>query len=195
VGRQFRKAEDMRRTSFRPAVLAILAIPLMLLAALPASAQEKPSVDVGISWALLGESDMTLPAGWVAAVAGRVTDHVAIVGEIGGSYKSVSAPGGYIDVSEHSFLGGGRYAFGRDAQLRPFIQTLVGVSRESLSRTQVGVSVNAFTVQPGAGVDFKVSPRVAVRLQTDFRWMTLQDMGSGWQYRLAAGLVFALGGR
>jgi Outer membrane protein beta-barrel domain len=185
----------MCRTSFRPSVLAILAIPLMLLAALPASAQQKPSVDVGVSWALLGESDMTLPAGWVVAVAGHVTDHAAIVGEIGGNYKSASAPGGPIDVSEHSFLGGGRYAFGRDAQVRPFVQTLVGMSRASFSRTEVGVSFNAFTVQPGAGVDFKVSPKVAVRLQSDFRWMTLQDMGSGWQYRLAAGVVFALGGR
>lgn len=185
----------MRRTSSGMPALAIVALPLILLAASPASAQEKSSADIGVSWALLGESDTTLPAGWVAAVAGHMTDHLAIVGEIGGNYKSVSAPGGYIDVSEHSFLGGGRYAFGRDAQLRPFIQTLVGMSRTSLSRTEVGVSVNVFTVQPGAGIDFKVSPRVAVRLQADFRWMTLQDIGSGWQYRLATGVVFALRGR
>ncbi len=184
-----------RRTSCGMAVLAIIATPLMLLDASPASAQKKPSVDVGVSWALLGESDMTLPAGWVASVAGHVTDHLAIVGEIGGNYKSVITPGGYIDVSEHSFLGGGRYVFGRDAQLRPFAQTLVGMSRASFSRSEVGISYNAFTVQPGAGIDFKVSPRVAVRLQTDFRWMTLQDIGSGWQYRLAAGVVFAVGGR
>lgn len=176
-------------------VLAIVAIPLMLLGVSPASAQEKPSADVGVSWALLGESDMTLPVGWVAAVAGHITDRLAIVGEIGGNYKSVRAPGGYIDVSEHSFLGGGRYGFGRDAQIRPFIQALVGMSRASLSRNEVGVSFNALTVQPGAGIDFKVSHRVAVRLQADFRWMTLSDIGSGWQYRLATGVVFALGGR
>ena len=197
----------MRRTSSGMPVLAIIALPLLLLAASPASAQKRSSADVGVSWALLAESDMTLPVGWVVAVAGHITDQLGIVGEVGGNYKSVtpvptlpgSAAGVSVDVSEHSFLGGARFAFGGNAKVRPFVQALVGMSRlsggASVSGVDVGMSINALTVQPGAGFDVQIGPRVSVRLQADCRWMTLQDIGSGWQYRLATGVVFALGGR
>ena len=130
----------MRRTSFRMPVLVIVALRFTLSAASSASAQKKSSVDVGVSWALLAESGIALPVGWVAAVAGHITDRLAIVGEVGGNYTTVSESG--VDV---------------------------------------GLSFNALTVQLGGGVEFQVSPRMAVRLQADLRWMTLQAIGSGWQ--------------
>jgi hypothetical protein len=188
-----------------PALVVVL--PLMLMGALPASAQGKSKADIGISWARLGESDMTLPAGWVMAVTGHITDQLAIVSEVGGNYKSVtpvptlpgSAAGVNVDVSEHSFLGGGRYAFGRNARVRPFAQTLVGISRvsggASVSGVDISKSVTALTFQPGGGVDVQVSPRVAIRVQADYRLLTQDDLGTGWQYRVATGVVFARGGR
>ena len=80
----------MRKTFFRMPALAIIALLLMLLAISPASAQGRSKADIGVSWALLAESDMTLPVGWVVAVAGHITDQLAIVGEVGGNYKSVT---------------------------------------------------------------------------------------------------------
>ena len=188
-----------RRTSFGMPALAIVALLLILLAVSPASAQGKSKADIGVSWALLYESDLTLPVGWVAAFAGHITNGLSIVGEVGGNYKSVNVSGVSVDVSEHSFLGGVRFGSGGNAKVRPFVQALVGYSRiaggGSVSGFNVGVSVNALTFQPGGGVDVQVSPKVAVRMQADYRLLTQADLGTGWQVRLAAGVVFALGGR
>jgi hypothetical protein len=85
---------------------AVVAILMLLSAALPAAAQPNPRGDITGSWGLLATSELAVPAGWVAAVGGRVNSWLTIAGEAGGNYKSASEAGVSVDVSEHAFHGG-----------------------------------------------------------------------------------------
>jgi hypothetical protein len=98
--------------------------------------------------------------------------------EFAGSYPS----------DEHmyrSVLAGGRFIFlNPSGAVRPFVQVLLGKARSSA----IGDEVNAFTVQPGAGVDIRAASHIGVRLQGDYDWRSRPD-GNVTGYRFAASIV------
>ena len=177
-----------------------LLIALALVPSLPqsAAAADTPKADVAIGYSILRELDadveQTSPLGWVAAAAGHINDWFAILGEVGGHYKSFDAGGVDVDVKVHTFLAGARFADRRSVRTTPFGQVLVGTGRATGSALGISRSTTAFVIQPGGGVDIAVRPHVAIRLQGDYR--AVRDEGETFsEFRFAAGIVFGFGMR
>jgi hypothetical protein len=103
-----------------------------------------------------------------------------ISGRVAGRF-GLAAEAGLFDAA--SFLAGARWSPGVESRGRAFVQVLVGPTKLTLERS-------ALTVQPGAGVDFVLSPAVGFRLQVDFRNLTSEGYRSH-QIRFVAGVVFS----
>lgn len=175
---------------------SLIGLALVLGFAGPAIAQDTPKADVAISYSILRDQDIeeTFSLGWVAAVAGNLNDWFAIVGEVGGNYKSIDILGIDIDLNVHSFLAGPRFAGRQSTKATPFGQILVGAARASGGAFGISASRTAFAIQPGGGVDIAVSPNVGIRLQGDYR--AIRDEGeTSNEFRFAVGVLFRLGRR
>jgi hypothetical protein len=145
--------------------------------------------DVGFSYSILHESALadTLPAGWVVAANGNLGRFVGVVGEFGGNYKTINVVGTGINVGIHSYMGGIRLR-GETSKAIPFAQFLVGGVRRGVGALGESDSVTDFALQPGGGVDVRVTRQLAIRAQGDYRWIRL-DGGHSNEYRFAFGLA------
>ena len=123
-----------------------------------------------------GDGGDTMPAGWLAGVEGVFDGRYAAVFELAGNYQS--------DHLYRTILGGGRFYFLKDGNVRPFAQMLAGQGRSAA----VGDGENAFTLQPGGGVDWFMTPHVGVRLQADYDWRTRPDANVN-GYRFGVSIV------
>jgi hypothetical protein len=192
-------------------VLAAIATPSM------AAAQDIPAATVSGSYAVLKDKDVEglFGLGWVASVGIAATRSVEIVGEAGGHYKTVGAPGGSgteATVKIHTFLGGARYRWRGKGGSNGFVQVLAGAANGSAGITACGaipvefcrvvqgidVSRTFFALQPGGGVDVAIARRTAVRLQADYRAIfPSEEEGPtvAHEVRFAAGVVVGFGRR
>jgi opacity protein-like surface antigen len=157
--------------------------------------------------------------GWQGSANYNLTHHLAIVGDFGGQYKSVTSVG----ANQYQFLFGPRVVF-RGSRVTPFVHALFGEMRSTLgvvpSTTVLTITTPAATVSGsgfgmglGGGLDINVSDRLALRVP-QFDWMlmhvssgtvTLPGVGSvtvpgigGWstsQVRIGIGLVIKAGGK
>jgi hypothetical protein len=136
------------------------------------SADQPPKLQFSVAY--VGMRDNDIPAfysvGWTASVIRNRNDRIAFVGEVGGSYKK------FFGQSDnfYNFMGGGQLRFPRQSTVTPFVQTLVGVIRESASQ----FSANSLAVQASAGVDRAMTPKLAARVEGFWR-VELLDVG-GW---------------
>jgi hypothetical protein len=194
----------MKLNTLRALVLACV---VAVGVAVPAAAQQPLKADAAFSWALLvAQAELytddytAIPVGWLGAVSVSLTKNLAVVGEFGGNYKSMTVTEyGYdidVDVSEHAFLGGVKIQ-GDSPKTRPFFQTLFGMSRysggSSVGDYDVSVSSTGFAIQPGGGVDVFFSKRIGLRIQGDYRFVS-GDEGSSNEFRVAVGVVIGFGG-
>jgi hypothetical protein len=150
---------------------SMLALVVTLLAnAAPARAQDT-EVAAGISWVWL-QGDYgrwhTYP-GWSLELARSVTPHVTIAGEVGGNTYSVEYSNGWSE-SHRIFIvmAGPRVNSSRDERVIGFVQVLSGVEHFSDNlhtppELDFDTSSSGFAIQPGGGIDLKVSRRAAVR--------------------------------
>jgi hypothetical protein len=177
----------------------ISALTLSLACLAPASAFAQsaaaaPKGDIAVSYSVLHDSDLstTLGVGWVFSGARNVSSVLGIVGEAGGNYKTIQVLGTDLDISVHSFLGGVRLRAQNASKAVPFAQVLTGMSRASASVLGESEASNAFTIQPGAGVDIQLRERMSLRAQGDFRILRSNGENSN-EFRVAVGLAFGLG--
>jgi hypothetical protein len=147
-----------------------------------------------VSYAILHDSDIseTFPTGWVFAVTGNLNNVFAIVGEVGGSYKSISILGTDVNARVHAFLGGVKFQNAASPKAVPFAQILLGETLFNASFLGDSASEHAFAIQPGAGVDIKVTPAFGVRVQADFR-INHAEGDTNNEFRAAFGGVFGFG--
>jgi hypothetical protein len=175
-------------------IKAILGVVLGLTAifgvATPVFAQESAG-DVAIGYSILHDSDAeeTFPMGWLFAGGVNLGSNVALVGEAGGNYKTVSVLGTDVNLRVHSFLGGVRVQ-NRRPKAMPFGQVLVGLAHMGASALGEGDSSNGFAIQPGGGVDIPLSSSLGARVQGDYR-MIRSDGETGNEFRFGFSLVFA----
>lgn len=157
--------------------------------------------------------------GWQGSANYNLTHHLAIVGDFGGQYKSVTS----VAAHQYQFLFGPRIIF-RGSRVTPFLHALFGEMRSPFavvpSTTVLGITTPAATVSGsgfgmglGGGLDINVSDRLALRVP-QFDWMlmhvsngtvTVPGVGSvtvpgvgGWstsQVRIGIGLVIKAGGK
>ena len=171
---------------------AFYATCLVLLASLPAVAQEVPKAEVfgGYSWA--GGNFH----GWNASLTGNVNKWFGVVADFSGHYGN--EVDGVIRINEdaHSFLFGPRFSL-RKKRVTPFGYALFGATRFHESATIAGQflsdSDTGFSSALGGGLDVKVNDRVAVRaFQLDYFRPNFFGEAHN-RGRLAFGVVLRLG--
>jgi len=179
----------------------LIALVVVLSVTAPALAQGKPKADIAGSYSALYDNELGnegygawMPWGWAVAVAGYLTPSVALVGEFGGNYKTVTEEGMDINLSIYTYQGGIRFCGRGNPKVVPFGQVLLGGGHASAGATGVSVSTNGFVVQPGAGVDIFITPNVGIRLQGDYRLFRAEGTNNN-EGRFAVGIVYAFGSR
>jgi hypothetical protein len=161
----------------------------------PAPAQSRlparTQYDIFGGYSLLWDTTdgVNFPLGWVAAVGGRLTDAVAIVGEVEGSYKTAGVLGvNLASANTHSFAGGPRFSALRGTRT-VFVQVLGGVAVTRVSVVGIGLpSSTGVAVLPGFGAELPVTGRLAVRMTGE---LGLERSSYGWSngFRLVSGVV------
>ncbi len=142
------------------------------------------------------QREENFPGGWFVSGAGFFSETLAVVVEIGGNHKSNDTLGTDVDVI--TSLGGLRFApRAATARTTPFIQILAGAARVSQVFLPMGVEsspvVTEFALQPGGGIDIRISDRVYARAMVDYRRIFFETIGAN-EIRVAAGLVMGFGG-
>jgi Outer membrane protein beta-barrel domain len=133
------------------------------------------------------------PMGWSAGFAWNTNRWLSLVGDVGGSYKSLEFEGvDVLDMSIHSFLAGPRFSRSR-GKVAPYGQVLAGFARGSVSVLGVGLeSSSEFALQPGGGVDFFFNETFGARVGADYRRI-FADEGLN-EFRIIAGVIVGFGG-
>jgi opacity protein-like surface antigen len=180
--------------------MRLMLVLLMAVVAAPAMAQVTPSIEVGLGYAYLrdeggegsGDSE-NLPLGWYADIAGNLSDSLGLVAEVSGSYKTFDSGDGDLKLSFHSLVAGPRLSRRGDGASF-YAQVLAGVTRLKVSGGGFDDSTTKFALQPGIGLDFRMSDGLALRIGGDYRLIFFEGE-KGKQWRATAGLVFRSGTR
>lgn len=179
----------------------LLGVFLIGAVARPASAQTtKVEVSGGYQYLAAkasGDDDFeTFPAGWYADVAYKATPMFAVVGNVGGNYKTLEDEGD-VKFKLHNFMGGVRVNMA--SRISPFGQVLVGGVNLKATGTEGIVSVSLsetyLGLMLGGGVTVNASDNVGVRLGADYLRINGKDdselLDSALNgFRFVAGLAF-----
>ena len=185
-----------------PILVAILLV--VFVSPVPALAQR---VDLagGYSFARLintDGADVNEPTGWFGSIGVGISPMVAIVGELNGAYKTDAETIQSIRVEAshkaHSYLAGLRVMSPRGT-VRVFGQVLFGGETDHISASaSAGTfsssqsdTVTNFAIQPGGGVDVKLSNAVGLRFGGSFRAVNGEG-GWGKIAQFYSGLVFSV---
>jgi Outer membrane protein beta-barrel domain len=126
---------------------------------------------------------VTFPAGWFIGAAARLNSWLSVAIDVDGQYKTIRFIDSDIHLASYAPTAGVR-ASGQLGKLVEFVQVLAGGVRSRgtlFGSTEVkwhGV------LQPGAGVDYPLNERWAIRGEFDARIMS-----SGHELRFATGVV------
>lgn len=164
----------------------------------PASAQA-PAIEASGAYAYLADPSINMPAGWLADAAFRVSDTTSVVAEINHSRKAVKTLGVPFTLSVTTYQGGVRVT-GRASRVAVFGQALGGFGRFggrlSAGSIDLGLTLNAVTLQFGGGAIVPVGSRFGVRAGLDYRYavMLSSDLPlEARQWRVTTGMVLAVG--
>jgi hypothetical protein len=192
----------------RSRIWAVVAASLLLCVPRQASAQERGGGDVAVGYNALhffseqGEPSLTLPAGFFVSGGAHVGRNVMLVGEVADSTKSVTDFGESATASILTYAVGVRIIGSGDRGgrrgpregVRPFVEFLIGGARASASlEGETLVTGDALAILPGAGVDFPVGRRTAVRVAGKFE--LFQNGGTDHAFRVDIGVAFHTGRR
>ena len=185
--------------------VAAIAFVALLSGAAPLRAQDTPQFDVAGTYGFMRDTNRSqnFPAGWALAAAGNVNRWVAVVAEVGGDYTtckdcqrgpfaSQTFRGRDLHLRVFTYMGGPRVAARGFSAVTPFAQVLFGGSHLSGGIEWDGALNTGFTYQPGAGIDGHVRPKLAIRLQGDYRVIRTTGANNK-QSRVLTGVVYNFG--
>ncbi|HUO24478.1 MAG TPA: outer membrane beta-barrel protein [Candidatus Aquilonibacter sp.] len=187
-------------------MLKALLIFLLALSSLPVAAQDFARAELfgGYQYVHFGSSTsdgVTASGqgfnGWNVSVAYNFKKHLGVVGDLGGSYATISG------ISNHfyTFTGGPLVSLNAAARVNPFVHALLGGARASASATSAGVTAsvasNGFSAMLGGGVDARVTRAFSVRvIQADWLYYHLggiagtSSSSQSNNVRISIGLVY-----
>jgi hypothetical protein len=204
------------KVSMRNVGLGLLAV---MLGALPAYAQDAPKVEGTLGYQAINARTGKAATGenaWYSIGfnidgAWSLGSRLAVLGELGwgrspveGTCTVCTAPIPIHEQTRAAFnetnIGGGlRYNLGGNAgKFTPFVQAVVGVSRDSFdTRTALlfaelvgeAYTTNSFMAQPGAGVVYRMNQNIGIVGQVDYRRVFAEDEGFN-AFRIVAGMRF-----
>jgi hypothetical protein len=196
--------------SASPSATCLALVVVLLGAALPATAQESPRVEIAGGYLMMNATDTDTLHGWYADVAGNVSEVMAIVGQVNAGYEQISetvtvsgirvvATG---DLAVYTYIGGVRFYIRRSPRVVPFWHSLVGASRATATITgTTTVAGRTFSVaesesrwdailQFGGGVNVMFASKLGVQAGAD--WVYIPgEFDSEHAFRFAAGGVVA----
>jgi hypothetical protein len=174
---------------------------LAVFVASPVMAQVTPAVEIGLGYAYLRDDEIkeSFPLGWYADIAGNLSSSFALVGELGGSYKTIPSGIGDetldIHLSVHTAMGGLRLTHrGDGANL--YLQVLAGAAKAKSTFLDVSDTETDFALQPGVGLEFGTGGSVGFRIGADYRRVFADGQDGGVnQWRATGGFVIRVGER
>ncbi len=169
----------------------LLLVAVLGCASVPAFAEEPARTDVFFGPSYLNTDEESLYGGAVA-VTRYLRGSFGIVLDL--SLHFGSAEG--VDLRELNLGAGPRFAFNRTGSASFFVQALFGLRRDTASLTILDVTIsdneNRFGMAFGGGVDVRLSPRWALRLQGDYLYARSEgETVDG--FRVSAGAVYRFG--
>ncbi len=176
---------------------------LVLSLGVMAFAQDAPKAEVFGGYQFLSLDGQGGPReslnGFNADLAFHAAPHVAIVGDFGLGFKTVSVDTGAgiveAKLKMYPILFGPRFV-ANTGKISPFAEGLIGITHLAGSASFGGVSgggsVNKFSYAFGGGLDAQVNPNIAVRLaKVDYLLVRLgEGAGTMKNFRLSTGIVF-----
>jgi hypothetical protein len=183
----------------RFSLLSAAVVVVALFTAAPAFAQDEVRGDFSVGYSVMRDSDLsaTFPAGFLFAITGDVNKNIRIIGEFGGNYKVMDVPGARVRLGVTTYQGGIRFLPVGDTTIRPFVQFLAGGAR--LTGTVLGVfgandAASGLAIQPGGGVEWRLSRLLDARTQVDYRSVRSNGETTG-EYRVAFSVAIPFGRR
>jgi opacity protein-like surface antigen len=149
-----------------------------------------PRYELSAEYVFLSDLDLDLnfPFGANFSFARNFNPSLAVVGEVGASYRSEQG----ASLTLWDFLGGARFSRRSDGNLTPYVEVLGGLARAIATGGGLSAAANDPAVQAGGGVDLKIKENAAIRVGADYRVIfsdqRLQEL------RVRAGVVFGFGG-
>jgi outer membrane protein with beta-barrel domain len=153
---------------------------LISVSVVPAAAQsaDPPRYEAAGGYQFMRDQDIAkqdpdlsanFPLGWVASGGAHLWGWVGAIGEVSGSYKTLSIPGDKPKLRVYTFMAGPRFTRTAHPGVNPFAQLLFGSARASTSVLGVRETVTDFSCQPGGGIDLNTARRLGLRLEGDYR--------------------------
>jgi len=172
----------------------------------PAEPARVPTMEIEGGYSILWDDGLNpddgnafFDLGWVLSGTANLNRWLGVVGEVSGHYdwgETVDVAGVPMDL-DLGVLGvhaGLRYSHRGGGALVPYAQALAGWTRTGAEVAGVREFENAFSIQPGAGVQFRLTPSLGLGLGADYRLVLGEDESRN-EFRLHAGLVFLIGSR
>ncbi len=169
-----------------PLLVVLVVAGLAVAVARPAHAQDTPATTIAGGYSYLREQGpggfpaVSYPVGWLVAGSQPLgLGRLAAAGELG-----VSRRENVVGETQRllAVLGGVTVGLVTTGRTTIFGQALVGLERFS----EPGLTESGLAVQPGAGLDWALSPRYFLRVQGDYR-MSRQTGGTFNELRFAVG--------
>lgn len=158
-----------------------LCILVTLLSASGAFAQETPLFNIGLGYAYVKDLDFdqSLPRGIFVSVNGNLNHWLGLTAEM--SYAR-----GSFEQDVLTVMIGSKFTARVSARIEPFARVLVGIARQkgSFGDKSVGLAL-----QPGGGVDFLLSKRIAIRAAVDYA-VVFESYENEHQLRFTTGIAF-----
>ena len=173
-----------------------IGVGVLCLTCSPAMAQARGDVSAG--YRFLKSEGLSYPAGWYVDATSHISSVIAIVGDVGGTYKSDSLSFGTVsqtlDARIHTFMGGVRVsASTRDPDVIVFGKALFGAANLRTTTTSFGVTLSRASTEPalslGGGVDVNDLP-IGVRVQMAWLRVFEQIGSNAFHFSIGAKLGF-----
>jgi hypothetical protein len=170
---------------------------LVFLAALGASAQDVPKIDLFAGYTFVHTGpQISVPSfnanGGVGSVGFNFTNWGALVIEVGGIHAS-SIHGTDVDATALTYMAGPKITLFHRSKLSPFAQALFGFANTNPGFNQTTLSHNNFAMSPGVGLDWNATRHLGIRLgQFDYlltRVPTSTNQVNWNNFRYSAGVV------
>ena len=154
-----------------------------------------PATETAVGWSVIAHDPGAFIVGpvsglgWMVSQTANLKPWLGMVGDVSGNYSS----GTGLLGSTHSALAGVRFT-GRPngGRVNGFGQLLAGIQFSNVHGLGISDSLVNFAIQPGGGVDIKLSDSLALRMQLDYR-TSFHDGFNYSAFRFAPGIVFSRG--
>jgi hypothetical protein len=164
---------------------------LVLLLPRPVAAQAARQLEVSAAYIYIRDPtvDVTFPAGWSVGVAKGVRGWLSIAGAYDDSRKTIPTVAGDVTLGVRTLMAGGQ-ASARLGRATEFAQVLFGVVHATGAAFGVSEASTHGSVQAGAGIDYPLARKAALRVELDYRVFFSHSSDLGRQVRALTGIVF-----